>query len=288
MPTPAQLLAIYSNQAQLNNYVIDQVGIVSIYTYAYGATIYDGVVDASTALKTAISVMSNGGIIAFPVTVNGSIYLMLDDVTIPENIGLFVPTGARIRMGTGKTLTVNGYIFADRHLIFDGDGSVAGDVKNANVYPAWFGTGTEALIKVLALIDLSGANESINIDNGKTYTNELKLLGESIGGASLNVGTNDIISITNNTKTEKAVLNFAGMILENPEVVPAQDGAIKFESGTLQYYYGGSWNILESPSVISHDDLLDIGVYTHPEIDDFINEFDYYLMKIYYGLERLA
>lgn len=288
MPTPAQLLAIYSNQAQLNNYVIDQVGIVSIYTYAYGATVYDGVVDASTALKTAISVMSNGGIIAFPVTINGSIYLMLDDVTIPENIGLYIPTGARIRMGTGKTLTVNGYIFADRYLIFDGDGSIAGTVKNANVYPAWFGTGTEALIKALALIDLTSSNDSININNGIIYSNELKLLEEAIGSVSLNVGTNDILTFSNNTKTAKAVLNFAGMILENPEVVPAQDGAIKFESGTLQYYYDGSWNILESPSDISHDSLLDIGEYRHPDIDDFINGFDYYLMKFYYGLERLA
>jgi len=60
--------------------------------------------------------------------------------TIHANTTLERTAGAKITVSGGFTLTVNGAIDADRHLLFDGAGSVKfGELAAERVFPEWFG-----------------------------------------------------------------------------------------------------------------------------------------------------
>lgn len=62
-----------------------------------------------------------------------------DDLTIAEGITIVVPRGAVLSVSSGKTLTVNGSIDAGMYKIFDGSGTVAGNLRNERIIPQWWG-----------------------------------------------------------------------------------------------------------------------------------------------------
>jgi hypothetical protein len=140
MTTPAEKLAIYSNQGELSTFFTNKVGIFSILSYASGSDIFDGVTIATTALNSAITDATvEGGILLIPTTENGSTYLIDDDVTIPSNVFLWRVPGATLKGSAGtETLTINGGMSEDLYQIFD-NLIIAGTPKIKDVYYEWFG-----------------------------------------------------------------------------------------------------------------------------------------------------
>jgi len=65
------------------------------------------------------------------------IYQITDDTTISQPITLH--TGASFYVAAGKTLTINGAVYAGNEYIFAGPGSVVGSFGNVALNPFWFG-----------------------------------------------------------------------------------------------------------------------------------------------------
>lgn len=66
-------------------------------------------------------------------------FIVEEDVTVPESVSLKFTKGGKLVVQGGYTLTVNGCIEAGLYQIFDGDGTVTGNLKVECVYPEWFG-----------------------------------------------------------------------------------------------------------------------------------------------------
>ncbi|TDF96269.1 fibronectin type III domain-containing protein [Paenibacillus piri] len=61
------------------------------------------------------------------------------NVTIPRDVLAVIETGAKLKIGSGATLTINGELSAPKLPVFIGDGKVATGVKGRVLYPQWFG-----------------------------------------------------------------------------------------------------------------------------------------------------
>lgn len=81
--------------------------------------------------------------IADPKNVNKTIVVSnnqpVQNLTVPNNIGLKVRRGGRLRVGSGALLTINGQFEAGVHQIFEGSGSVKFGSPN-QIVPQWWGT----------------------------------------------------------------------------------------------------------------------------------------------------
>lgn len=86
MPTPSELLSMYSNQAQIYSFFTDKLYIISVLSYANNETINDGVTSASTAIQNAINAVSNagGGVVFFP----AGTYLITQTISLPSKVRL--------------------------------------------------------------------------------------------------------------------------------------------------------------------------------------------------------
>jgi len=96
-------------------------------------------------------------------------YTLSTSETIPSNISLKVQKGAKISIGAGKTLTINGNIDAGDWEIFTGTGTVAGSPLNAIMLSAWFNAGLTNSTNpsgALKSIVASGAQGDIFYHNG--------------------------------------------------------------------------------------------------------------------------
>ena len=69
-----------------------------------------------------------------PIAVTGNL-------TVPDNITLSVDRGGMLSVSSGATLTINGSIDAGLYQIFDGEGTIGGDIKVEAIYPEWFYSG---------------------------------------------------------------------------------------------------------------------------------------------------
>lgn len=115
-------------------------------------------VAAAFNFKDALSRLtaSGGGILVLP---KGN-YSVTDNLTVNENITLQFMNGAVLVIAAGKTLTINGSIDAGMYQIFDGPGTVNGNIKVIQVLAQWFGAkgdgvndDTDAVEKTLQYLD---------------------------------------------------------------------------------------------------------------------------------------
>lgn len=173
MATVGELISQCTNQGQMSNYFTDKLGILSILSYSNNSTIYNGITSAYEALSDAIAdVPSNGGIIFFPSTENGSVYNIDSNITIPSNVTLWFAQGAKFKRTNDAIITLNCGIHAGLYQIFDDDGtgSIVGSPIISNIYPEWFG------LRVSTTIDSSLAfQKCINFVKqaytlGRSYT----------------------------------------------------------------------------------------------------------------------
>ena len=102
---------------------------------AYGAK-GDGVTDDTGAISKALEAASaNGGNVVFPT----GVYVTGTNLTFPSNILISFCEGAMLSPNAGVTVTINSEINAGLSQIFTGSGTIAGDKRNAYVYPQWRG-----------------------------------------------------------------------------------------------------------------------------------------------------
>ncbi|NMH68622.1 hypothetical protein HF072_07485 [Bacillus sp. RO3] len=92
-------------------------------------------IEGFTSLKNAADTVGSNKkdiVISKPITIN-------ENTTIPENVTLKFTREGLITVPTGLTLTINGYIQAGIHQIFDAQGTIDGLPKIWKLYPEWFG-----------------------------------------------------------------------------------------------------------------------------------------------------
>ncbi len=157
----------------------------------YGA-ISDGVFDCTNAFNLAIQASSNKTLL-----LPSGTYRIANSITIPNDVSLFLSNGAKISVDSGKTLTINGKLFAGIYQIFTGSGSVV-ITKGATeaLYPEWWGAvgdgSTDDTDALQACIDCATTVGNVNVVklSEKTYkiTSALTTTGGGINivGVSMN------------------------------------------------------------------------------------------------------
>jgi len=129
------------------------VSVFNVTNSAYGA-VGDGVTDDELAIEAAITDATvNGGTVYFPPTANS--YLITGAITSPANVTLKFAQGATITRDAAATMTISGPIDAEQRMIWNGftkgeitftDGAVT------EVYPEWFGDGTDYGVMISSAI----------------------------------------------------------------------------------------------------------------------------------------
>lgn len=107
----------------------------------------DGVTDDRAALAQLFTTLS-AGYSAYEVRFPNGEYLIASDITIPAAAVLKFAAGAKLSIPTGVTVTfANSQIKAGLHQIFKttGTGKVAGTIRNALIYPEWWGALADGL-----------------------------------------------------------------------------------------------------------------------------------------------
>ena len=93
--------------------------------------------------------------------------------TIPQHFTLKFAPGAVISVNKNAVFTVNGTIESSLQKIFAGDGKVTGKLRNATVYPEWFGaqgddkTNDTAALQKAALLASSSYTRHLTINPGR-------------------------------------------------------------------------------------------------------------------------
>ena len=93
--------------------------------------------------------------------------------TIPQHFTLKFAPGAVISVNKNACLTINGAIESSLQKIFAGDGKVTGKLRNATVYPEWFGaqgddkTNDTAALQKAALLASSSYTRHLTINPGR-------------------------------------------------------------------------------------------------------------------------
>ena len=112
----AELISVYGTESDASSFFDTESDIFNILDYAGGATIYDGVTSAYTALNDAVSAANtSGGIVYIPTTASGSTYLIDSSITIPSNVKLKIQNGAILKLSSGSDMTINGYFISKQH-----------------------------------------------------------------------------------------------------------------------------------------------------------------------------
>ncbi|MBR7092933.1 MAG: hypothetical protein IKI50_07125 [Clostridia bacterium] len=98
----------------------------------------DGKTDDTEALKKAINAVKSSGNVYF----RTGTYLIKGAVTIPKDVVMVMQRGAVIKVDSGATLTINGWIEAADSTIFAGTGTINGTPRSAG-NPLWFGAAAD-------------------------------------------------------------------------------------------------------------------------------------------------
>lgn len=128
---------------QITGSVLPAYYKTNVLNYASGATIYDGITSAVTAINTALTHVPSGGTLYFPMLGNGT-YLIDSDLTLASypDISIEWESGAKISVADGKTFTLaNTKIIAGLWQIFDlnTSGLIAGTWNVEGIMINWFG-----------------------------------------------------------------------------------------------------------------------------------------------------
>ena len=248
--------------------------VSGLYNAKYNGLALDGSTDdyaAFSALLTSIG--SDKATIMIP---PGTVKLS-SNITIPENVTLWLVRGAMLSPDTGITVTVNGGIDAGVYQIFAGGGAVAGSPRIPEAYPEWFGAkadypltdDSQAFAKLIAFasgsagiqMTLPGINYKIGTVNALIIGNSnLKMKGKGntnlwytpATGACLTISAGvkgcvfedfNVVSLYTDTVPDisKIGINCAGNNNKfyNVKVYSAGSGA------NLGFYYGiqiGQWS----------------------------------------------
>lgn len=95
----------------------------------------DNRTDDTAIFKNAIDKISSN---TATIEISEGIFVV-DKITVPENIALRFCNGGKISVAKNGSLEINGTIDAGIGELFVGEGNVKGQLKNACVYPQWFG-----------------------------------------------------------------------------------------------------------------------------------------------------
>ncbi|MEX2574010.1 MAG: glycosyl hydrolase family 28-related protein [Balneolaceae bacterium] len=135
-PLPVLLLFLFLS---LNGVSCSRYQVVSgeegvIHLRDYGAS-GDGVTDNSAVFEQILNDLPNdGGRVVIP---SGS--YLLGDITFPEQVTIVFRNGGRFLIPENREVRINGTVETGIGQIFSGAGTVAGSLKNLQVFPQWFG-----------------------------------------------------------------------------------------------------------------------------------------------------
>ena len=124
----------------------------------------DGQTDDTPAFSKAIDAVKGKGYIYL----EAGQYRIGSDLTVPEDMVLAFNRGARLTVDSGVTLTINGFVEAGRYQIFEGDGTVSGNIRSAG-YPHWFGDLSTAADDTAAMQKAVDACRYVQLPAGTTY-----------------------------------------------------------------------------------------------------------------------
>lgn len=156
----------------------------------------DGKTDNSAAIQSIISKYQDYVRISFP----AGEYLIGSNLTVPSNIILELADGASLRIASGKTLTVKGFVEAPISHIFTGSGNVAGKIRGFG-YPQWFGAkGNRAVDDSQAFIKAVSALAYVKVPYASQYligadiTIESPVVIEGIGAKQVDIYVTSSVS----------------------------------------------------------------------------------------------
>lgn len=164
-------------------------GIINIRNYR---AIGNGTADDTSAINRAIQNAGNNTLL-----IPSGTYRIASSLTIPNNVNIYFANGAKIKPDSGKTLTINGRLIAERYQIFEGDGTVS-ITKGAcdEIYPEWWGAvgdgSTDDTVALQKCIDCASSYSNVKVVRlgEKTYkiTSALTTGGNAINiiGTSMN------------------------------------------------------------------------------------------------------
>jgi hypothetical protein len=125
-------MAIVSNFTEKTNIGSSTFNVMNS---SYGVT-GNGSTNDYTAINNIITAIgSTQTELVFP----SGTYKLSSSITFPSNIKLKLMVGAMISPDLSKTVAINGEIDAGLYQIFTGSGTIAGSIKNNEIYPEWFG-----------------------------------------------------------------------------------------------------------------------------------------------------
>jgi hypothetical protein len=88
---------------------------------------------------TLASVIGTIGSARKDVLITLGTWTIADNLTVPANVGLYLAPEAQFSINSGRTLTINGPLHAERRTIFSGAGDVRFGARVEAVHPHWFG-----------------------------------------------------------------------------------------------------------------------------------------------------
>lgn len=154
-----------------------------------------GVSDSSAALQAGINAGND------TVFIPKGVYLIGQSVIVPKNVALVFAKNARLRIASGKTLTINGVIEAlSSDWIFDLSlgGSLSGTPEIKEVYPQWFGAQgkgvTDDTAAFHAALTTAGV-ATVNVLSGTYLINSTLLVSKKILKCEANVEIKTISDI---------------------------------------------------------------------------------------------
>lgn len=125
------------------------------------------------SIKSAIqaAINSGGGVVFTPV----GTYTLSENITVPVNVTLSFPAGAKWNLASGITLTVNGHIDAGAYQVFSGAGLVQYTSANPKAYPEWWGAVGDGVTN-----DSPAIQKAVNASNVLQFVERTYYLGSQV------------------------------------------------------------------------------------------------------------
>lgn len=225
MSSPAELIAIYTTQAQMSSFYIDKMGIISV--KSYGA-IGDGVTDDTAAIVSAIAALTTGSGLFFPAgtyNITSMVTCSKSDIIVYGNNatifkGFSTPAGNNATISfTGSNVIVYGLYFEQTVIDRTATGiflRAAGDnilirdctfanAENMNIYIV----GAATHIKVANNTFKDSKGDGVHICGGSKYV-------EVIGNVMNGLGDDGISCVWYSTEDEQVqYVNIVGNFYYN-------------------------------------------------------------------------
>jgi hypothetical protein len=225
----------------------------------------NGTTDAYAAMSTLLTAI--GGTPTTLIIPYGTIKLSTS-IVFPANVNLVFLKGGMLSPNATKTVTINGNVEAGFYQIFTGAGTIIGDMKVKELYPAWWGAktvqetagfdSTQAFIKALAFAKISnirrfqlGAGQykiisTLNVEiQGVVFVGQKEGVFTTVGGTEiLYHGTGALFELGSDDGLSYDASNYDGMYGFNLEnITLTHNDPLTALENTRGNYRSGTYGI---------------------------------------------